>query len=169
MTTVLLSSSMTAAVQPATQHLPKPRATTAACEVMPPRAVRMPSELIMPAKSSGDVSRRTRMTGRPSFWAASASAVEKQICPEAAPGEAPSPVAKRAALSKAFVSKVGWSNLSSWPVSMRITASSFVIRPSSAKSTATATAAAAVRFPLRVCSKYSLPFSIVNSMSCISA
>ena len=40
-----------------------PRATTAACEVRPPRVVRMPAALCMPAMSSGDVSMRTRMTG----------------------------------------------------------------------------------------------------------
>ena len=39
-----------------------PRATTAACEVMPPRVVRMPSAACMPWMSSGLVSTRTRMT-----------------------------------------------------------------------------------------------------------
>ena len=46
---------------PATQHLPMPRVTTAACEVMPPREVRMPAATSMPAISSGVVSPRTRM------------------------------------------------------------------------------------------------------------
>src|SRR5262249_9466540 len=41
-----------------------PRATTAACEVMPPRVVRMPSEACMPWISSGLVSTRTRITLR---------------------------------------------------------------------------------------------------------
>ena len=43
-----------------------PRATTAACEVMPPRVVRMPSAACMPWMSSGEVSTRTRMTFLPS-------------------------------------------------------------------------------------------------------
>ena len=45
---------------------------------------------------------------------------------------------------------------------------SFVIKPSDTKSQAIFKAALAVRLPLRVCSIYSLPFSIVNSISCIS-
>ena len=47
---------------PTTQHLPMPRATTAACEVMPPVAVRMPAAACMPPMSSGLVSARTRIT-----------------------------------------------------------------------------------------------------------
>lgn len=39
-----------------TQHLPMPRATTAACEVMPPFSVKMPAELRMPWMSSAVVS-----------------------------------------------------------------------------------------------------------------
>ena len=78
---------------PETQGLPMPRATTAACEVMPPRAVRMPSAACMPWMSSGLVSRRTRITLRPSALARSASSASKTISPEAAPGEAGSPVA----------------------------------------------------------------------------
>ena len=42
-----------------------PRATTAACEVVPPRAVRMPSAATMPWMSSGLVSVRTRIAGSP--------------------------------------------------------------------------------------------------------
>ena len=38
---------------PQTAVLPMPRATTAACEVLPPRLVRMPAEATMPARSSG--------------------------------------------------------------------------------------------------------------------
>ena len=51
---------------------------------------------------------------------------------------------------------------------MRVTASSFVITPSLASSTAMRSAALAVRLPERVCSIQSLPFSIVNSRSCMS-
>ena len=50
---------------PQTQVLPMPRATTAACEVLPPREVRMPCAAIMPGRSSGLVSRRTRITCSP--------------------------------------------------------------------------------------------------------
>ena len=52
-------------LQPTTQHFPMPRATTAACEVMPPRAVRIPCAAYMPPTSSGEVSGRTRMTFSP--------------------------------------------------------------------------------------------------------
>ncbi len=59
----LVSTSSSSA--PHTQVLPMPRATTAACEVLPPRLVRMPSAAIMPLRSSGLVSRRIRMTFSP--------------------------------------------------------------------------------------------------------
>ncbi len=49
--------------------------------------------------------------------------------------------------------------------SMRPSASSFEITPSATRSVAIRTAAAAVRFALRVWSMYSLPRSIVNSRS----
>ena len=51
---------------------------------------------------------------------------------------------------------------------MRATASSFVIRPSLAISTAIFSAALAVRLPERVCSIHNLPRSMVNSRSCMS-
>ena len=50
-----------------------PRATTAACEVMPPVAVRMPFAASMPWMSSGVVSLRTRITR--SFCAAALDGV----------------------------------------------------------------------------------------------
>ncbi len=58
---------------PTTAGLPQPRATTAACDTRPPRAVRMPSAASMPCTSSGDVSVRTRMTRSPCSAAAAAS------------------------------------------------------------------------------------------------
>ena len=61
--TVRLATSMFRVEAPQTQGLPMPRATTAAWEVMPPRAVRMPLAATMPARSSGEVSMRTRTTG----------------------------------------------------------------------------------------------------------
>ena len=63
-----------------------PRATTAACEVMPPRVVRMPSAACMPWMSSGEVSTRTRMTLRPAFFALSASSEVKTISPDGGAG-----------------------------------------------------------------------------------
>ena len=56
MVRVRASMSMTIAVAPATQGLPKPRATTAAWLVMPPCAVRMPWATSTPWMSSGVVS-----------------------------------------------------------------------------------------------------------------
>src|SRR5258706_835 len=61
-----------------------PRATTAACEVMPPRVVRMPSAACMPWISSGEVSTRTRMTFLSCALSASASSAENTIPPDAA-------------------------------------------------------------------------------------
>ena len=84
-----------ASCAPATHGLPIPRATTAACDVIPPRAVRIALASTMPWKSSGEVSRRTRITdwpARPSFSARSAS---KTAVPHAAPGEAGRPVVSR--------------------------------------------------------------------------
>jgi hypothetical protein len=151
---------------PETQGLPMPRATTAAWEVMPPRVVRMPSAACMPWMSSGLVSTRTRMTLWPAFLAASASSELNTISPDAAPGEAGSPEAR--ILRSALGSMVGWSSWSSAAGSTRLTASSSVISPSEASSTAMRRAALAVRLPLRVWSIQSLPFSTVNSMSCMS-
>mmetsp|Transcript_40600 Transcript_40600/g.79489 ORF Transcript_40600/g.79489 Transcript_40600/m.79489 type:complete len:446 (-) Transcript_40600:1203-2540(-) len=78
--------------QPDTQVLPQPRATTAACEVMPPLLVRMPSAACIPLTSSGLVSARTRIAAPPCALKASASSGVKTICPTAAPGEAGSPL-----------------------------------------------------------------------------
>ena len=55
----------TSSPAPTTDGLPIWRPTTAACEVMPPVAVRTPCATHMPWMSSGTVSRRTRMTGLP--------------------------------------------------------------------------------------------------------
>ncbi len=78
---------------PHTHGLPMPRATTAACEVLPPCEVRIPSAAIMPCRSSGVVSQRTKMTLRPSATAATASSAVKTTSPTAAPGEALRPLA----------------------------------------------------------------------------
>src|SRR2546426_1039065 len=75
---------MSSSLAPATQVLPMPRATTAACDAWPPRAVRMPSATCMPWMSSGDVSTRTRITLRPAAAASAASSALKTTSPVAA-------------------------------------------------------------------------------------
>ena len=153
--------------QPDTQHAPIPRATTAACEVIPPRTVKIPSDTCIPSISSGLVSKRTKITLwlRLASWIAS-SAVNT-ICPQAAPGEAGRACAIGFALFKSSTSKRGCNKESNCLGSTIIKASSLVIIPSSTMSHAIFSAAAAVRFPLRVCSMNKFPFSIVNSISCM--
>jgi hypothetical protein len=68
---------MLIAEQPATQHLPIPRATTAAWLVMPPRAVNTPSAAFIPCTSPGEVSMRTRTTPIPCPARRSASSAVK--------------------------------------------------------------------------------------------
>ncbi len=133
---------------PETQGRPMPRATTAAWLVMPPRAVTMPRAACMPWMSSGEVSSRTRMTDSPAEPRRSASSELNTILPVAAPGEAGRPeVITSRGLAGSIVGCSSWSRLAG---STRMTASSLVIRPSLARSTATFSAALAVRFPLRV-------------------
>ena len=55
---LLSDSEMLISPQPATQGFPIPRATTAACEVIPPRAVKTPWAACIPPTSSGEVSAR---------------------------------------------------------------------------------------------------------------
>ena len=141
-----------------------PRATTAAWLVLPPREVSTPWAAIMPCRSSGLVSRRTRMTFSPAAAHATAVRESNTALPTAAPGEAeialvssvmPSPeVSKRGNISRA----------SSSPVT-RVSASSRSIMPWFTSCVAMRKAAAAVRLPTRVCSIQSLPRSMVNSMS----
>ena len=99
-----------------------PRATTAAWEVMPPRAVRIALASTMPWKSSGLVSRRTRITASPFLPSSSARSAVNTTAPDAAPGEAGRPVVRRS--SSAFGSIVGWSSWSRSMGGMRATASS---------------------------------------------
>ena len=79
------------------QTLPICRATRAACDVMPPRAVRMPSAAFMPLMSSGLVSSRTRSTFSPRSAHSNASCAVKTTRPVAAPGPALRPCAEEAA------------------------------------------------------------------------
>src|SRR4051794_14093568 len=113
---------------PATHGLPIPRATTAACEVMPPCTVRIPSAAIIPWMSSGVVSQRTSITG-PLFARSTAVSASKTIRPLAAPGDALSPFA--AISSCADGSIIGCRSWSSCAGSIRFTASSREISPSS--------------------------------------
>ena len=83
------------AVTPQTAGLPMPTATMAAWLVLPPRAVRMPWASIIPWKSSGVVSSRTRMTCSPALPRRSASSAVKTTAPTAAPGEALTPRGER--------------------------------------------------------------------------
>ena len=85
------SSSTTTSPAPTTQHLPQPRATTAACEVSPPRDVRTPWAACMPATSSGDVSARTRIAGSSRSAISTAFSGSKTTLPTAAAGVAGKP------------------------------------------------------------------------------
>ncbi len=164
--------STTISPAPTMQVLPMPRATTAACDVMPPRVVRIPTAACMPAMSSGEVSSRTRTTGSPLAARATACGAVSATRPQAAPGPAGRPLPSRrpslTAAAFSFVGKIGASSCTSCSGSTRATASSALMRPSSTMSVATRTAAKPVRFPLRVWSRKSLFSSIVNSRSCMS-
>src|SRR6266568_4339089 len=75
--------SIESASHPATQGLPMPRATTAACEVIPPCAVRTPFAWTRPWMSSGVVSQRTRMTLSPAFPRCSAVSASRTTLADA--------------------------------------------------------------------------------------
>ena len=140
-----------------------PRATTAACDVLPPREVSTPTAAIMPPRSSGFVSRRTRMTSLPFSAHSWAVTDENTAWPTAAPGEAAMPLASSERW--AVTSNCGNISLLSCSPVTRSSASSMVMRFSSTSWWAIRKAAAAVRLPTRVCSIHSLPRSTVNSMS----
>ena len=157
---------MASAEAPTTAGRPMPRATSAACDALPPSEVRMPLAAWKPATSSASVKGRTRITSRPSSPAATASAAVNTTSPLAAPGEALTPLAR---ISKsALGSKVGCRSASSDDGSIVAIASSFESRPSSTASHANRTAACAGRLALRVWSMNSCPSSTVNSVSCMS-
>ena len=106
-----------------------PRATTAACEVFPPRAVKIPVAAIMPSRSSGLVSRRTSTTRSPFSAHLTAVAESKTALPTAAPGEAAIPEAT--ILLVDAESNCGNISCASCEPLTRIKASSIVIRLSS--------------------------------------
>ena len=101
--------------------------------------------------SSGVVSQRTRITLSPALPRSSAVSASSTTAPQAAPGEAFSP--RAATSSCADGSIIGWSSWSSCAGSIRATASSREIRPSSTIETAAFSAAAAVRLAERVWSR----------------
>ena len=161
-------SSIRIASQPTTQGLPQPRATTAACDALPPVEVKMPFARCIPATSSGLVSLRTSRIGSFgcfSAYSTTASALSNTM-PEAPPGDAAMPCATGSTFD--FGSSCGnskWFRLSG---ETRLTAAASSISPSLTISTAMLTAADPVRLPVRVCSMYNVLSWTVNSMSCIS-
>ena len=123
----------------------------------------MPWEAIMPPRSSGLVSVRTRMTRSPRSAHSAASLEFSTIRPTAAPGLAATALVRR--VTSPDLSKRGnMSSDSCWPVT-RVSASSSSMTPSSTSWQAILNAASAVRLPIRVCSIHSLPRWMVNSMS----
>ena len=142
---VRCSSSTTMSPAPTTQGLPMPTATTAACEVRPPREVTMPSAAYMPATSSGDVSARTRITGLPSLASSTARSGSNTACPTAPPGEAGRPRARRRPLatarSRSSGSSAGRKSLRSSHGGTRSSEVSRSMTCSRTRSTATRTAA----------------------------
>ncbi len=76
------------------QTLPICRLTSAAWELTPPTAVRMPRAAFMPRRSSGVVSLRTRISAAAGLACLIASAFcgEQTILPVAAPGPAGMPL-----------------------------------------------------------------------------
>ena len=135
---------------PHTHVRPMPRATTAACDVLPPRLVRMPLAATMPRRSSGLVSLRTRITSSPRSAHSTAVSESKTALPTAAPGEAFMPFAT--SVRSAFSSKRGNISWASWAPVTRRSDSSVSIRPSSVMCRPIRNAASGVRFPTRVCS-----------------
>ncbi len=155
--TCLVRASTTRSPQPTTHALPRPRATTAAWEVMPPRVVRIPWATSIPSMSSGEVSLRTSRTCSPLLRTMStAFSADSTTRPHAAPGPAGKPLAMTLpscrAASCSSRGKTGASSCTSRSGSTLSNACSRVIRPSSTISTAMRTAASPVRFPERVCS-----------------
>ncbi len=130
---------------------PMPRATTAAWLVMPPRAVTMPRAASMPRMSSGEVSSRTRITASPAEPQPLGLVGGEHDLAGGRAGR------RRQALGDhvAVGAPDRWSGAAAGrarPARRASPPRSRLIRPSSAMSTATFSAALAVRLPLRVCS-----------------
>ena len=154
---------------PATQQVPIPLATTAACDVIPPLTVNIPLHTFIPSISFADVSKRTNINSfSPASCNCTAFSALNTTFPVAAPGDAANPCAICLAFFNFSLSKFGCNNCSNCLGSTLKTASLSSINPSFTKSTATCKAACAVLFPFLVCKIYKFPCSIVNSKSCIS-
>ena len=97
--------------QPDTQQVPIPRATTAACDVIPPRTVKIPCARFIPSISSGDVSSLAKIRSfSPALCILMTSSAVKHNLPVAAPGDAARPVAITLAAFRLSSSKFGCSN-----------------------------------------------------------
>lgn len=83
--------------QPQTHVFPIPLATTAACDVIPPLAVKIPLAASIPSISSGLVSNLANITAFPYLCQATAVAASNTNYPTAAPGLAPSPLPNKVA------------------------------------------------------------------------
>ena len=136
-----------------------PRATSAACEALPPSEVRMPFAAWKPATSSASVNGPDQDDvaavgggGDGLLGGEHDGALGRARRGGDAAGDAPR--------SAPAGSKVGCSSASSAPASIVAIASAGVSRPSATASTAKRTAACAGRLALRVCSMYSRPCSI---------
>jgi hypothetical protein len=165
---VLFSSFIVMSEHHDTQHFHIPLATTAAWDVIPHLAVSIPWDATIPTISSGDVSTLTNITFFHCSFRSCAVCALNTICPQAAHGEAGSPLVKSSAVFFAAGSICLCNNASSCSGCTLSTAVFSSINPSFTMSTAIFTAAAAVLFPLLVCNIYSFHSWIVNSISCIS-
>ena len=150
MTTSFLLTSICSSLHPTIQHLPHPRATRAAWDVIPPFAVKIASAACMPWTSSGDVSSLIKITFSPSLCHCSASSAVNTALPDAPPGPAGSPFPKRGALFSDSESSMGWRSSSSCSGFTRKRAVSLSIIPSLFISTAIFIAADPFRFPTLV-------------------
>ena len=128
-----------------------PRATSAACEALPPSEVRIPRAASKPATSSASVKGRTRITSLALRRALNRAARRlKTILPLATPGEAATPRGQRLELEGRIEGGVQQRlQLGGIDPGERGIA---VNMPSATMSTATRTAACGGRFAERACS-----------------
>ncbi len=134
-------SEISSAPAPTTEGLPIWRPTTAACDVMPPVAVRMPCATNMPWMSSGTVSLRTSSTFFPCRVHSTASSAVNTTWPDAAPGDAGSPFVANGSAFQAAGSNTGARSCDTDSGSTCSTASFGVMSFSATRSVAITTAA----------------------------
>ena len=101
---------MDKAFAPTIQHLPIPRATTAAWLVIPPVEVKIPSQSTIPWISSGEVSCLTKITFSPATAFSCTFSAVKYTLPAPAPGEAGNPSRTGSADFNASAVKLGCNN-----------------------------------------------------------